>query len=82
TDALITHADAASQRGRAILADTGQQQSLILDTPLFSGVGIYPVGSFVEFADGADTRKGIVRSLSITAALPTVRQTVEIECRA
>lgn len=80
TDSLITHVDAASQRGMAILADTGQQQSLRLDTPLFSAVGIYPVGSFVQFADGSNSRKGIVRALSITAALPTVRQTIEIEC--
>lgn len=82
TDPLITHVDAARQRGLSILADTGQQQSLTLDTPLFSAVGIYPVGSFVAFSDGANSRTGIVRSLNITAALPTVRQTVEIECRA
>jgi hypothetical protein len=82
TDPLITHVDAARQRGLSILSDVGQQQTLALDTPLFSGVGIYPVGSFVAFSDGANSRTGIVRSLSITAALPTVRQTVEIECRA
>jgi len=82
TDPLITHVDAARQRGLSILADVGQQQTLALDTPLFSGVGIYPVGSFVASSDGANSRTGIVRSLTITAALPTVRQTVEIECRA
>lgn len=81
TDALITHADVARQRGLTILSDTGQQQSLRLDTPLFPGVGIYPVGSFVQFADGGDSRLGIVRSLTVNATLPTVRQTVELECR-
>ncbi|EXI92071.1 MAG: hypothetical protein AW12_00814 [Candidatus Accumulibacter sp. BA-94] len=80
TDPLNTHSEAARQRGLAILAETGPQQMLRLDTPLFSGVGIYPVGSFIQFADGAESRLGIVRSLRINAALPTVRQTVEIEC--
>ncbi|EXI72702.1 MAG TPA: hypothetical protein PK440_07940 [Candidatus Accumulibacter phosphatis] len=80
TDSLTTHVDAARQRGLSILSDVGQQQLLTLDTPLFSGVGIYPVGSFVRFVDGADSRIGIVRSLSISAALPKVRQIVELEC--
>jgi hypothetical protein len=69
-DALTTHADMA------------RQQILTLETPIFPGVGIYPVGSFVEFADGAESRLGIVRSVSINAAFPTVRQTIEVECHA
>jgi hypothetical protein len=80
TDALTTHADAARQRGLAILADTGRQQLLTLETPVLSGVGIYPVGSFVQFADDSNSRLGIVRSVSVNAAFPTVRQTIEIEC--
>ncbi|WP_300335651.1 hypothetical protein [Accumulibacter sp.] len=79
-DALTTHADIARQRGLAVLADTGPQQLLTLETPIFAGVGIYPVGSFVAFSDGAESRLGIVRSVAIKAALPTVRQTLEIEC--
>jgi hypothetical protein len=79
-DALTTHADAARQRGLAVLSDTGPQQLLTLETPIFTGVGIYPVGSFVAFSDGAESRLGIVRSVAINAALPRVRQTLEIEC--
>lgn len=79
-DALTTHADAARQRGLAVLADTGPQQLLTLETPIFAGVGIYPVGSFVAFSDGVESRLGIVRSVAINAALPRVRQTLEIEC--
>lgn len=79
-DALTTHAEAARQRGISVLSDTGPQQLITLETPVFAGVGIYPVGSFVAFSDGADSRRGIVRSLALHAALPTVRQTLEIEC--
>ncbi len=79
-DALNTHADVARQRGLAILSDTGAQLLLTLETPVFSGIGIYPVGSFVAFSDNAESRLGIVRSVSIQAAFPTVRQTLEIEC--
>lgn len=79
-DALITHSDAARQRGLSVLSDTGAQQRITLETPVFSGVGIYPVGSFVAFSDGANSRRGMVRAVSLNAVLPTVRQTLEIEC--
>ncbi|HNG82718.1 MAG TPA: hypothetical protein PLW24_24830, partial [Burkholderiaceae bacterium] len=79
-DALTTHADAARQRGLAVLSNSGPQQILTLDTPVFAGIGIYPVGSVVAFSDGPESRLGIVRGLTINAALPTVRQTLEIEC--
>lgn len=79
-DALITHSEAARQRGISVLSDTGPQQLLVLETPVFPGVGIYPVGAFVAFSDGTDSRRGLVRSVSLNATFPTVRQTVEIEC--
>ncbi len=79
-DTLNTHADVARQRGLTILSDTGPQQLLTLETPVFEGVGIYPVGAFVAFDDSAESRLGIVRSVSINAAFPSVRQTLEIEC--
>lgn len=78
-DPLITHADAARGRGRSILGDTGHQQIMTLDTPVLEAVGLYPVGSLIEWQDGAATRRGIVRSTSVTAAMPRVRQTIEVE---
>lgn len=80
-DALNTHSDAARQRGTAILGAAGRQQLMTLETPILSGVGIYPVGSFVQFADGANSRLGIVRSLAVNAG-KQVRQTIEVECHA
>lgn len=80
-DPLVTHADAARQRGLAVLSEGGAQRFLSLETPLFSGVGIYPVGSMVRFVEGAEWRQGIVRSLRVDAALPRVRQSLEVECR-
>lgn len=81
-DALNTHADAARQRGAAVLATAGRSLRQTLETPVLPGVGIYPVGSFVEFVDGATTRLGIVRGVSVNANLPVVRQTIEVECHA
>lgn len=82
TDALITHADAARGRGIAILGDTGRSQRMSLETPIFEAVGIYPVGSFVRFDDGAESRLGLVRAIAINAGLPVVRQIIEVECHA
>jgi hypothetical protein len=81
TDQLNTAVEVATQRGLSILADTGRQLRMLLDTPVLPGVGIYPVGSMVEFTENGTSRIGIVRALSIQAAFPRVRQTIEVECR-
>lgn len=81
TDPLNTASQAASQRGRAILADTGPQIRLTLETPILPEVGIYPVGSMVQFTDHGASKMGLVRALSLQAAFPRVRQILEIECR-
>lgn len=78
-DALITHADAARGRGGAILGDTGPQAIMTLETPVLDTIGTYPVGALIEWQEGADSRRGIVRSLRVAADLPRVRQTVEVE---
>lgn len=81
TDQLNTAVEVATQRGLSILADTGRQLRMQLDTPVLPGVGIYPVGSMVEFTENGTSRTGIVRAISIQAAFPRVRQTIEVECR-
>ena len=79
-DPLNTHADAARQRGSTVLGAAGRILRQTLETPILPGVGIYPVGSFVEFVDGATTRLGMVRGVAVNANLPVVRQTIEVEC--
>ena len=80
TDQLIVHSDAAMQRGTAILGNAGKTQRLSLETPVLDTIGPYPVGSLIRFVDGATNRMGMVRAVSINAAMPTVRQTLEVEC--
>lgn len=82
-DDLITHADAARQRGRAILSDTGRQQRMSLSLPIGSDVPLLEVGQFIDVTEGAgpslSTRRGLVRGLSATYSAPSARQTVEVE---
>lgn len=80
TDPLTTHADAARQRGTAILGAAGSGQSLTLETPIIEAIGPYPVGSLLKFVDGSAERLGIVRGCRISVGMPTVRQTLEVEC--
>ena len=80
TETLATHVDVARQRGLSVLGESGRHQRLSLETPVFIGTGLYPVGSFVQFADGAIPRRGLVRSVSVNAVFPMVRQTIEVEC--
>jgi hypothetical protein len=79
TDALITHADAARQRGLSILGDTGKQAKVRLRLPVLPATGVITPGKFVEYVDGTETRLGIVRSTSIDAGYPDVWQSLELE---
>lgn len=82
TDALITHVDPARGRGTAILGDTGRQQIMTLETPILADIGLYNVGTLLQWEEGAATRRGLVRSVSISAGMPRVRQTIEVETHA
>lgn len=82
TDPLITHADGARARGRAILADTGRQARITLDLPILTETGIIQPGKLVEYTDNGTARRGLVRSTAVRAQLPTARQTIELETHA
>jgi len=82
TDPLITHADAARARGASILAAGGRQATVSLRLPVLPATGIIDIGKLVEYQDGSDARRGLVRSVSVEAGRPNVWQTVEIETHA
>lgn len=80
-DPLITHADAARQRGIAVLADTGRIATVGLSLPILPETGIIEPGKFVRYVDGAATRLGIVRSTSVSVGASAVdtRQQIVLE---
>ncbi len=81
-DALITHADAARERGRSILADTGKQALVTLELPLLPAIGLLEPGLLIAVGDGNSPWRGLTRATRIAATWNeslTVRQTVELE---
>lgn len=82
-DDLITHADAARQRGLAILGDTGRQQRLSLSLPINDDLGLLEVGQLIDVTEGTGpstmTRRGLVRGVSASYSPPVARQNVEVE---
>lgn len=79
THKLITHADAARQRGQAILANTGQKAMMQISIPVLPEIGVIDLGALVEFSDGAETRRGIVRANRVDFTAPKLRQNPTIE---
>ena len=79
TDALITHADAARQRGRAILSDTGAQAMVSLTLPVLPETGLILPGRFIRRTDGAEVLQGYVRGMSLAWDRPKMRQTLEVQ---
>lgn len=79
---LITHADAARQRGTAILGNTGRKTRMQISLPVLPESGIIDVCKLIEFSDGTNTRRGIVRGNRIQDSRPIVRQTLTIEASA
>lgn len=78
-DPLVTAVDAARQRGRAILSDTGRQIGVGLRLPVLAETGVIQPGAFVEYVDGGTTRLGLVRGTSLEIDHPEVWQTLEVE---
>lgn len=82
TDPLITHADAARQRGLRILSDTGRQALVSLRIPVLPATGIIEPGAMVRYVDGGTSHIGIVRGTSVDVGLPEVFQSLRIETNA
>lgn len=86
-DALITGASPATARGLEVLGNAGPRRRVSADTGILPGVGVMHVGSFVDWVRGASTVRGIVRSVAVSASIPSgrsrdplvVRQSLEIE---
>ena len=82
TDALITHLDAARQRGASLLGAAGPQAAMTLTLPVLTGAGepgVIDVGKLVQVNDPAGAWKGRVRSVSVRADGTSVRQTLTLE---
>lgn len=80
TDSLCTHADAVTARGLPVLADTGRQARVTGTLQVLPESGIVPVGSFIQIGSGSSARRGLVRAVRLSAGLPKLRQTLEVEC--
>ncbi|MDO8180145.1 MAG: hypothetical protein Q7T62_18005 [Undibacterium sp.] len=78
TDALITDAIAARQRGLSLLADTGRSATYSLSLPVLPETGIIDPGTLVRYVDGTAII-GVVKSVSISASEATARQTIEVQ---
>lgn len=81
-DPLITHADAARQRGIPVLANTGRIANIGLKLPVLAQTGIITPGKYVDFVDAGVTRRGVVRSVQVEVGLPEVWQTIGVETHA
>ena len=79
THALITHADAARQRGLAELADTGMQADVSLKLPVLPETGLILPGRFVRYRNESETHIGLVRNIALDWSRPVLRQTLSVE---
>jgi hypothetical protein len=81
TDSLITHADAARQRGLAVLGSAGNKYAVRLELPVLTGSsepGVLDVGQLVQ-VNASIPWRGRVRAVSVSAKRPILRQTVTLE---
>lgn len=80
-DALITANAAAQQRGYSVLGQAGAKHLVQISMPVLVGganPGVLDVGQLVQI-NHAQPWRGRVRSVSVQAAMPKVRQTITLE---
>lgn len=82
TDALITTAAAARQRGLSVLANTGRQADVSLGLPVLAETGVITPGKFVRYTDAGAVRLGVVRSTAIEVGMPEIWQNLGVETHA
>lgn len=82
TDPLITHDDAARQRGIAEIGIPGRSALQTLELQVLPSTGVIEVGTILQFQDGAANRTGIVRGVTVSYQRPRLRQLVEVETHA
>lgn len=81
TDALITDAVAARQRGLAVLGAAGAKYNVRLDLPVLTGMnqpGVLDVGQLVQ-VNASTPWRGRVRGVGVSQKGNTLRQTVTLE---
>lgn len=81
-DPLITHADAARERGRAVLADVGRQALVTLELPMLPNIGLLDPGRLIAVGESGQSWRGLIRGTTVSASWSQsliVRQTVEVE---
>ena len=81
-DGLITHADAARERGTTMLADVGRQAVVTLELPMLPTIGLLEPGQLLGVGEGDGGWRGLVRSTRVAASWTetlSVRQTVDVE---
>lgn len=79
THPLITHTDAARQRGIAVLSDTGRQAKLSLRLPVLAETGVIKPGALVRYVDNGVPQLGLVRGTQVEWSRPTLRQVLAVE---
>lgn len=82
TDALVTHELAARQRGSSVLAAAAITKRQPITVPLLTGgsnPGLILPGYLIEVVEPGETWRGLVRGLTVTAGMPTVRQQLDVE---
>lgn len=79
THPLITHSEAARQRGLAELSNTGTQALLSLRLPVLALTGVIKPGALVRYVESGTTHLGLVRSTALEFQRPTLRQVLTVE---
>jgi len=83
-DPLITHTDAARERGRAVLADSGRQAIVTLELPMLPSIGLLEPGRLIAVGENGNSWRGLVRGTNVSANWSqslVVRQIVDVERR-
>src|SRR5690554_3411343 len=78
-DDLATDLAMTRQRGLALLGDTGKQAQISLRLPVLPETGMIRPGTLIEYQEQGNTRRGLVRSLSISHSWPELWQTIGVE---
>lgn len=79
TDPLITSIEVARMRGESIIGSSVMAYRQVITVPLLSELGLVSQGQLVEVVEPSETWRGVVKGVTVSESMPSIRQAIVLE---
>lgn len=79
TDPLITSIEVARMRGESVIGSSVIASRQVITVPLLSELGLVSQGQLIEVVEPTETWRGVVKGVTVSESMPSIRQAIVLE---